>query len=254
MKKYIALVLVVALASCKAKTVIAEAKATQEIPTKTVVENHYANKKDFKTLYIKASARYEDDKQSQNVTAEIKILKDEKILISIRVLGITMAKAMITPKEVKYYEKLGGKFFEGDYALLSKWLGTDLDYSKVQNMLIGQSLDDLTKGKYKTSIEDKLYKLETASAGIEKTFYFEASKFLIKKEEITQTAKNRSLQVAYPNHKDYPTMNLPAAFLIEAFNEEKKTTININYNTATFNEELSFPYSVPDGYDRILIE
>lgn len=263
MKKYIALALVVVLAcfassltlvSCKTKSVIAEAKATEEIPAKTVVENHYANKKDFKTLYIKASARYEDDKQSQNVTAEIKILKDEKILVSIRFLGITMAKALITPKEVKYYEKLGGKFFEGDYAALSKWLGTDLDYSKVQNMLIGQSLDDLTKGKYKTSIEDKLYKLETTSAGTEKTFYFEASKFLIKKEEITQNAKNRSLLVSYPNHKDYATMNLPAEFLIEAFNEGKKTTINIDYNAATFNEELSFPYSVPDGYERIFIE
>jgi hypothetical protein len=32
-----------------------------------------------------------------------------------------------------------------------------------------------------------------------------------------------------------------------------KTEILIDYNSITFNEDLSFPYSVPDGYDRIFI-
>ena len=29
--------------------------------------------------------------------------------------------------------------------------------------------------------------------------------------------------------------------------------ININYNSIIFNEELSFPYSVPNSYERIFI-
>jgi len=257
MKKYISLVLIVLLVSCKAKqtAAIAEAGATKELNAQKVIDGHYANTKDFKTIYLKATARYQDEKQSQNVTAEIKIKKDEKILVSIRFLGITMAKALITPKEVKYYEKINGRYFEGDYAALSKWLGTDLDFSKVQDMLLGRAMDDLTKGKYKATIEDQLYKLAQATnKETEKTFYFEAAKFLVKRQEITQTAKNRSLTVSYPNYKDYPQMVLPAEFLIEAFNQGKKTTINIEYNNATFDEDLSFPYSTPDGYERILID
>jgi hypothetical protein len=255
MKRYLGLLLLAFLFSCKSKSVIAEASATHEISSAKIIESHYVGKKDFKTIYIKASARYQDDKQSQNVTAEIKIEKDEKILISIRFLGITMAKALITPQKVQYYEKISGKYFEGDYAALGKWLGTDLDFSKVQNMLIGQALDDLTKGRYKTDIEDKLYKLSDLSNNeTEKAFYFEASNFLIKRQEITQSSKNRMLEISYPSHKEYPEMILPAEFLIEALNNDKKTSINIEYNNATFNEDLSFPYSVPEGYERIFIE
>jgi hypothetical protein len=70
-----------------------------------IIANHYNNKSDFSTLYIKADAKYSDDRSSQNVTAEIRIKKDEQILVSIRFLGITMAKASITPTSVSYYEK-----------------------------------------------------------------------------------------------------------------------------------------------------
>jgi len=254
MKKYLGLILLVFLISCKSKSVIAEAKATDALSSEKIITNHYNNNRDFKTLYIKASARYKDDKQSQSVTAEIKILKDEKILVSIRFLGITMAKALITPKEVKYYEKINSNYFEGDYTTLSKWLGTDLDFQKVQNMLIGQAMDDLKKGKYKTQIENTLYKLDTKASGTEKAFYFEAANFLIKRQEIEQPAKNRMLHVSYPAHKEHSQMILPAELVIEAFSKEKKSTINIEYNTVTFNEELSFPYSTPEGYDKIEIE
>ena len=33
-----------------------------------------------------------------------------------------------------------------------------------------------------------------------------------------------------------------------------KSEIDIEYNTVTFNEEISFPYSVPNGYKRIIIK
>jgi hypothetical protein len=35
--------------------------------------------------------------------------------------------------------------FEGDFSALSQWLGTDLDYNKIQNLLVGEALDDLRR-------------------------------------------------------------------------------------------------------------
>ena len=130
MKRILSLVIIFLMISCKTKAVLAESSATSIIASDKIIENHYNNKFDFSTVYIKAGARYEDDRNSQSLTAEIKIKKDEKILVSIRFLGITMAKALITPTSVQYYEKIGGKYFEGDYASLSQWLGTDLDFNR----------------------------------------------------------------------------------------------------------------------------
>lgn len=255
MTKYIAVLLLsVVLFSCKAKmATIGESDATTSLSASKIIRNHYKNTRDYKSMYIKASARYQDSKQTQNVTAEIRIKKNEAILVSIRFLGITMAKALITPKEVKYYEKINGEFFEGDFTTLSKWLGTDLDYYKVQNLLTGEALDNLNEGSFKASIEDKLYKLNGSSNNVDKTFSFEAENFLIKKQQIIQTDKDRYLEITYPSHTQYNTIILPTALLIEAQQEKSKNNINISYNSVTFDEDFSIPYSVPEGYKQIFI-
>lgn len=259
MKKYISiLVLSIAVISCKSKAVAVQGNTSQTIvekEDKKVIEKHYNNKLDFSTLYIKASAKYVDEKQSQNVTAEIRIEKDKQILISVRFLGITMAKALITPDAVSYYEKINSTYYEGDFTSLSKWLGTDLDYSKVQNLLVGEAFDDLRKGKYTQTIVENLFRLdEEKDANLKKTFFLDGEKYLIQKEEISQPSENRTLQIAYSDTKTFDQGILPTSIEINAVQPKGKTSINLNYNNISFNEELSFPYSVPNGYKKVTIK
>jgi hypothetical protein len=248
------------LVSCKpkqfvnTKAPINVANTDSALTSEKIIQKHYDNKIDFSTLYIRASAKYKHEDDSQSVTAEIKIKKDQKILVSIRVLGITMAKALITPTQVQYYEKINGSYFEGDYQALSQWLGTDLDFYKIQNMLIGQPIDDLTKGKYSFKETDKFYKLNTIENNTQKAFSFEAEHFLLKKQEITQPEKERNFEANYPNFQEFGSIIMPASLTINAFQKNGKTTIIIDYNSITFNEELTFPYDVPEGYERIFIK
>lgn len=260
MKHWYYILLVIFLASCKSKANLVDSNSKpivavdeNAITSQKIIANHYNNKSDFSTLYIRSSAKYRDEKQSQSVSAEIKIKKGEKILVSIRFLGITMAKALITPKEVKYYEKINGTYFEGDYASLSEWLGTDLDFIKIQNMLLGKPIDDLTQQDYVYELTDKFYKLNAVADKTQKAFFFESKNYLLKKQEIAQPEKDRTFAVNYPNFQDFASAILPANLQINASQKKGKTEISIDYNTVTFNEELSFPYSVPDGYDRIFI-
>lgn len=254
MKKYLGIVLLVFIVSCKSKAVLNEGSASDVMSSNKIIENHYKNKNDFKTLYIKANAKYRDEKQSQNVTAEIKIKKDEKILVIVRFLGITMAKALITHNDVKYYEKIGGTYFEGNYQSLSQWLGTDLDFSKVQNLLMGEAIDDLNKGSFTSSIVEKMYKLNKSDGITEKSFFFESERFLQKRQEIIQAQQERMFEVNYPNFQQYSKAVLPTSLSIQAIQKSGKTNISIDYNSVTFNEEVSFAYSVPDGYDRKFID
>lgn len=256
--KKIAIILfaVVSLTSCKTKqAVIAEGNAGEEKAVKEIIEGHYKNAKDFKTVLIKASVDYKDKKTKQSINAEVRIKKDETILVSVRFLGITMAKAIITPTRVSYYEKINSTYFDGDYAALSRWLGTELDYEKVQNMLLGNAIYDLNKGKYSASLENGQYKLQSMDrSAISKFFLFEGANFLLKNESIKQGGQEpRSLQISYPSHREYPKAVLPSAIKIEA-EQKDNVTLNIEYNTVTFDENLTFPYEVPEGYDQIFID
>jgi hypothetical protein len=257
MKKYGLLFVLITLISCKSKSgVVMTAPKENKNSTSSVIEKLYQNKNDFSTLYIKSSANYADEKMSQNVTAEIKIKKEEQILVSVRFLGITMAKALITPQGVSYYEKINGSYFEGDFKGLSQWLGTDLNYSKIQNLLVGQAIDDLTKGKYKETLEaNQKYKLEDLSnENTQKSFFIDALKFVLQKQEIAQAKEGRSIEVAYGNFEQYANVALPSNVQIVALQPKGRTEIKLNYNAITVNEALSFPYSVPSGYKRIVIK
>jgi hypothetical protein len=254
MQKWLAVFGLLLIISCKSKQLVAEHGASDNVAMSKVISGHYANKKNFTTANIKANAKYEDDKQTQNVTAEIRIRKDEKILVIVRFFGITMAKAMITPEKVSYYEKINGKYFEGNYSLLSKWLGTDLDFQKVQNLFLGMALDDLTKERYLESVENNMYKLKSRNNDrTEKEFLFEGANFLLKKEILTQKEEGRSLEINYLSHKESSKGIMPFDIAIHAMQKDK-VSIEIGYNSVAFDEELSFSYDVPNGYEQIFID
>jgi len=259
MKKIVVIMAGVALlVSCKARqatTTVAEGTAAGSKSVKEITEGHYKTPRTFTTLLIKADAAYKDKSQEHNVTAEIRIKKGEAILVSVRFFGITMAKALITPKEVSYYEKINSTYFKGNYAALSRWLGTELDYNKVENMLLGEAMDDLTKGSYKASLEDGKYKLlGKESGGVVKEFLFEGVNYLLKSQHVAQAGQEpRSLDIQYPSHNEYQQAILPAAVKIEA-EQKDRVMINIEYTSVKFDEKLTFPYDVPEGFEQIFIE
>jgi hypothetical protein len=220
-----------------------------------VIANHYNNKTNFSSVYIKSNVRFSDEKQTQNVTAEIKIKKDEQILISVRFLGITMAKALITPSSVSYYEKMNGTYFEGDFSGLTQWLGTDLDFSKIQNMLLGDAFDNLEQGKYALSKVDEGFELtDLQSKKTIKSFVLDKENFRIQGQAIAQPEQDRMIQVGYSGYTSFQEGSVPMQTLIQTFQGKVKTEISFNYNTVSFNEALSFPYSIPNGYKRIIIK
>ena len=253
MKSILSAFLVVFLIGCKSKQSVTTAAANENTEVSKVINGHYKNEHDFTTLNIRANAKYEDEKQSHSMNADIRIKKDEIIWINIKVLGFPVAKALITPTKVSYYEKINNTYFEGDFSMLSNWLGTDLDFSKVQNLFLGKAIDDLTKGKWVSEINEKLYKLSKPSdSDISKEFYFEAANYLLKKETISQASQNRNLEIRYPSYKEQKGMFLPNEINIKA-EQKDKITIDIEYKNTTFNENLSYPYSVPSGYTAVEI-
>jgi len=254
MKYILAVVFAGFLIGCKSKQAVATLAAKDTAEITKIINGHYANGSDFKTLNIKANAKYEDRSQSHSMNADIRIKKNEIIWINIKILGFPVAKALITPTKVSYYEKINSTYFEGDFSMLSNWLGTDLDFQKVQNLLLGKAIDDLSKGNWISEINEKLFKLSPATTtDITKEFYFEAANYLLKKEAITQTSQNRALEIQYPSYSEVERMFLPNAINIKA-TQKDKISIAIEYKNTTFNENLSYSYSIPSDYKAIQID
>ncbi len=243
------------LNSCKGTKAIS-GSGIKKISAEKVIANHYNRSFNFETLNARVKVKYDDGKQSFSPIATLRFQKDKTIWVSVKMLGITLAKALITPEKVSYYEKINNSYFEGDFKLLSTWLGTDLDFDKVQQMLLGQALFNLREDKYKSTIANQNYQLtpKTELALFERLFLVYPTTFKMAIQQLKQPIENRNLTINYQSYQKVGNQDFPKEINIEALQGEEKTTIDVEYRVVDYNAKVSFPFKIPSGYKEVTIQ
>ena len=246
------LVAIMVVTSCKTKSVVAGTMAKPMTANK-VIKNHYSNSFDKETLSAKMKVKYRGKNSLPGVTASMRIKKDEAIWISFTKLGFPVGKALITKDKVSYYEKINKTYFEGNFALLSNWLGTELDYEKVQNLLLGQAILDLKDGKHDVTLKDAHYALTPKKAHelFDILYLLSPQNFKLVKQELSQPDENKVLSIDYSDYERIDGEYFPKGVFITAKDPKYTTTIDVEYRSVVFNKSLSFPFAIPNGYKEI---
>jgi len=252
---YLPLFCLLILVGCKSAKV-GTATNVKKLSAEKVIANHYNSSFNFETLNARLKVKYDDGKQSFSPSVTLRVKKDKTIWLSAKMLGISLAKVLITPEKVSYYEKINNTYFDGDFAMLSKWLGTDLDYHKVQQLLLGQTLFDLRKDKYKNTIADQKYVLKPKKdlELFEKLLLFHPATFKIFSQQIKQPKENRELFIDYSAYQKIGNQEFPKEIQIKALQEDQKTRINIDYKTVDYNVKVGFPFKIPSGYKEVTLD
>lgn len=259
MKKILlAFIALLIVSSCKKDNsihTILEKEATSNKTALKVLNQHAKNAQDFQTTTIRSTASYQSEKESKKFALDILIQKDQSILLDIRFLGFPVARALITPTELQYYDKINKEYFQGDFQVLSSLLGADITFNRLQNILLGQVLDSQSKTKdLSSSLEQGLHKISpTIQQEIQSTYYFEDSSALLKKEQIIEPLKQRSVTITYPSYQKIGKYTAPSQINIQA-EQEKSINLNLRYDKINFNQEITLPYSVPKGYKQVTIQ
>ena len=134
-------------------------------------------------------------------------------------------------------------------------LGTELDFDKVQNLLLGQALFDLRDAKYDASISESDYVLKPKKPLVLfKTMYsIEPDNFKISSQQLSQPLKKRVLDIKYKNYQKINEKVLPNEIVITAIEANAKNIIDLDYRSIEFNRILNFPYKIPKGFKKIVI-
>ncbi|MEX0287487.1 MAG: DUF4292 domain-containing protein [Flavobacteriaceae bacterium] len=241
------------VSSCKSGKIAAEGKVDSRLNAKTIIKNHYKGTLDFSTLSGRMKIDYSDGGSTQSVGVSLRMEKDKTIWLSAP-LGVV--KAYITPTRVSFYNKLQNEYFDGDFSYLSNLLGTDLDFSQVQNLLLGQAIFDLRDNKYDVSQTADTYELKPKKAEdlFKLMFRIEPQNFKMATQQLAQPWKKRLLQINYKNYQERNARILPNEVSILAIDDDERTTIAIEYRNIEFNRSLNFPYKIPKGFDEIVLK
>ena len=242
--------------SCKGtKAITGSSMHSKHIDTKQLIQAHSSAIPQFKTLAARLQVKYEDPKSSKSITVSLRMEKDKNIWIKASILGVTLAKVLITPDRVSYYETLSNTYFDGDFTLISDWLGTEIDFKQAQNILLGQSIFSLD-ANYNLSVFNNKYKLEPQKQpdNFIYSILLNPDTFTVNYESLSQPYNNRLLTVFYGNYTKNNNSYYPSKIHITSTENEEKTNINLTYKKIDVNAPVRFPFTIPNGYKEILLD
>ena len=225
------MLMLVFMMGCKSTKNAANASA-KEKSARVVLNNFEDNSASFKTVNVRIKAGY------------------KAIWMSAKLMGLlTVAKVYITPERFQYYEKINGTYFDGDFAMAEDFLGVEVNFENIQNLLIGQPMFEL---KRKPMIfDDNAY---VFLQNIKNVLAFSA---IINSENFTLTSlslrnpNNESLEVDYRKFQTVNQKAFPSRIQMLAKQKGDVLVIDLEYRSITFDEELSFPFSIPNNYERV---
>ncbi len=240
--------------SCKSsKSVIALGEVSTKLSAKQVIKQHNNKRSNFKTLQAKVKIDIFQNKKEDGATFTYRMEKDKVIWLSAP-LGI--ARMKITPEKVRFYNKLNNQYFDGDYKLLSDFIGVELSFFKVQNILLGQTIYNLKEQPYKISVNENSYILQpkNQNALLELFYLINPSHFKMDSLQLTQALKKRILQIDYKSYQKVDNEILPKAIRIIAVDDKDEVSIAMEFKSVTLNEAVRFPFKIPSGYKEIVIK
>jgi hypothetical protein len=246
------LVGLLALGSCKSSKNIANTDgAVEEMSSRKIIRKHN-NISVPETVDAKLKVNYKDAKEDIGFSVKMKMIKDEVIWLKGTKI-ITVFKAKITPEKVSFYSPYKRNYLEGDFTMLRKLLGVDINFNQLQNMLLGQSIYNLKKTKQQVEIADNSYKLYPKDQlSIFDIFYhINPTHFKLEKQYVVNSLKNQRLDVSYPKYIQKKSFLFPEKIEIKAKEKNKFTNIDMNVRSIEFNKKLEMPFRIPSGYKEI---
>ncbi|MFY0603953.1 MAG: DUF4292 domain-containing protein [Flavobacteriaceae bacterium] len=255
--------LLIVFSSCKTIKNVTEANGViKKMSARRIVKKHLentfnANTLDSKMRVIYSNTNKEGERTRNTFTVRLRMRKDSVIWIKANKV-ITVFKAKITPNSFSFYVSIPNQkgYFEGDYSVLKRMLGVDINFTQLQNMLLGQSIFEMKGKKYEAEIEPNAYKLtpKIQDRLFDVFLRINPNHFKLNQLYLTNESKKQSLRVDYKGYKQFNTTRVPIGITMNAIEGLKYTYINLDYKSIVLDKPINIPYRIPRGYKRMVLK
>lgn len=224
----------------------------------------------YNWMYAKANVESVIDGKEESFDIKVRIRKDSAMLVSIQyLLGIEVAKVLITRDSVKMVIYPKKQYFRGDFNYINDLLHADLDFDLLQAVLFGNSAEfhdeddklkpvtDRQNCRYLLSTERKR-KLKKITQGQEpkkslQVMTLNPETFKIEKNEFIDIETNR---IFTANYEKYPastdSVYAPRHVNIDIV-AEKKVNLKIDYVRMEKNVPQKISINIPAKYEPISV-
>lgn len=211
------------------------------------------NRIEFKTFSAKIKVDYFNSKGKQpDFVANVRMKKDSLIWLSLgNELGIEGFRVLITPDSIKVLDKLANTYQVRPLSHIQELSQIPFAFSDLQNLLVGNPVffnrDSITS----YTRNDRGFTLLSVDA-LFKNLISINNNFLVEKSKLDDNdpARNRTCDLIYTEYEN--KAGVPFSSYREIFiSQQNKLDVQLKFKDYKFNEELSFPFSIPKKFKRI---
>ncbi|MBL4677893.1 MAG: DUF4292 domain-containing protein [Mucilaginibacter sp.] len=248
---------VVVLAACKSKkltqvnrpTTADSAAAAKASTVRQKLAAIRSSQVTFNTFSGKAKTKLDINGNSNDVTLNIRINRDQKIWISITgFAGIEGARAQITPDSIQVINRLQSLYLKKPFSYIQQFAGRQVNFKTVQALLVGNAIPetlneqaDITADGNNTvingALQDVVYKL-LLGADLKVT-----------QTNLSNHMAGQTMQVANNVFIKENNRVIPSQIDISSTAGDKRIKANLRYATVEFDKPLEYPFSIPKSYE-----
>ncbi len=244
----------IVLASCKGTSSVLKKKDLKTESIKAILANYSKSSPDFDAMRGRLKCIYDDGKNQQNVNISFRFKKDEVLWMSAKLAGlIELAKMKITPGNIQFYERIDQSYFDGDFQLVSSFLGIELEYSQIQNLLLGLAVKEVEpENSDLQSLENHFQISTNYENNIAQVLIIDAKTFKLKQQILKKNDK--LIQIDYPKYQIVNKMSFPEELSIIADDQKDKVGLFLTYKNINLNDDLRFPFRIPKNFKPLELE
>ncbi|MDB5249476.1 MAG: hypothetical protein JWQ40_3870 [Segetibacter sp.] len=220
---------------------------------KDVYNKVIKNKIDFTTFNAKVRVGYSGKEGGDEATAYIRLKKDSAIWLSLRgALGIEGFRVLITKDSVKVMNLLKKDVQYRTISYLQEVTALPFDFATLQDLVVGNPVFiDSNVISYKVNTNNELLVLMAGKffkhlVTIDNTNY----KVLHSKLDDIDEARNRTCDITFSGYENSAGIPFSTERNISVA-EQSKLDISLNFKQYSFNQPLTFPFSIPKNYKRL---
>lgn len=241
--------------SCKARKQVIVKQATtidsviKPVDTKkTKLDAIRAAQIMFNSFSGKARSVLNIDGNSNDVTLNIRIKRDQKIWISITAIaGIEAARVLITPDSILIINRLQSVYVKQPFSYINTVAGNQVNYKTIESLLVGNAIPELLNehADFRTSADSIIL-----TGNLQELAY----KLIVGPGmRVTQTNLNdqnaaQSLQVTNHAFIQAGARAIPSQIDITSLVKDKKIQVNLHYIKTDFDQPQEYPFSIPARY------
>jgi hypothetical protein len=207
----------------------------------------------FRTFSAKIKVDYSNNKGRQpDFVANVRMLKDSVIWISLsNDIGIEGIRVLITKDSIKLLDKLANTYQVRPLSHIQELSQIPFSFADLQDLLVGNPIffnkDSVTS--YANNVNG--YTL-LSIAPLFKNLLSVGGDYSIQKSKLDDNdpTLNRTCDLIYNNYENKTGVSFSTQRQI-TISQQNKLDVELKFKDYKFNEELSYPFSVPKKFKRI---